>query len=73
MMRWNPETVVEVAGDRGAIDAKGMLDAAFAAIARIGVPTLVVTALVTVLILTLLFGLTAQDAVAGARWCPKSC
>ncbi len=73
MMRWTPETVADVTDEQGGFDAKQMLQEAVVALSTIGVRPLIAAAVVALIVLTLVFGISAQDTVAGGRWCPVKC
>ena len=73
MMRWTPETVADVADEQDGFDAKQLLQEALVTIANIGVRPLIVAAVVTLIVLSLVVGLSVQDTVAGGRWCPVKC
>ncbi len=73
MMRWTPETSADVVEERGGFDAKQVLQEAVVALSTIGVRPLIVAAAITLIALALVFGISAQDTVAGGRWCPVKC
>jgi hypothetical protein len=73
MMRWNPETVavdvVATEQEQEKVNPMALLQALFASFASLGARSLVVTAVVTLLVVALLLGMSAEDALAGHRWC----
>jgi hypothetical protein len=73
MMRWTPDSVSAVADDQQPVGAKALLEDLVASVLRLGVPTLYVSVAVALVVLTLLFGLTVQEADALGKWCPNGC
>lgn len=85
MMRWTPADmngVREVAGSARAdavpettsrigdeTTVRYLLDAVVAAVASLGARSVVVALVMAMIVATLLFGLTANEAAAYARWC----
>ena len=75
MMRWTPNTtadVSEVSQERDPASLQALLDALVASVAGMGARSVVVGVMVALIVLTLVFGLSTQDVLAGANYC-RSC
>jgi hypothetical protein len=87
MLRWNPAEAVSyreigrealpiptresASQDNQASAVQYLLDAVLDTVSRLGLRTLVLTAVLLVIVAALALGLTVQDASAGLRWCPQ--
>ena len=71
MMRWTPETVAESSEARDAVVGRDLIDAVVASVAGLGARSVVFAVMVALIVLTLAFGLSTQEAFAAAGWCPK--
>jgi len=75
MMRWTPSTttdVSEVSHDRDGGIVQELFDSVVGVVAQIGSRSVLLAVMVALVVLTLVFGLSTQDALAGANWC-RSC
>lgn len=75
MMRWTPNAtadVSEVSQDRGPVAVQALLDAVVDVVARMGGRSVLLGVMVALVVLTLVFGLSVDDALAGANYC-RSC
>ncbi len=74
MMRWTPNAtteVSEVSQDRDATVIQELFDSVVGVVAGMGARSVIVAVMVAVIVLTLVFGVSTQDALAGGNWCPK--
>jgi len=71
MMRWTPNTTTESSEVRDAGAAQELFDAVVGAVAGLGTRSVVFAVMVALIVVTLVFGLTTQDAMAAGQWCPK--
>lgn len=72
MMRWTPNTtadVSEVSQDRDPASLQALLDAVVASVAGMGARSVVVGVMVALIVMTLVFGLSTEDALAGVNFC----
>jgi hypothetical protein len=69
MMRWTPNTTTDVSEVREDGVVQEFLASVVGAVAGLGGRSVVVAAMVALIVLTLVFGLSADDALAGARYC----
>ncbi|HEU5433299.1 MAG TPA: hypothetical protein VFU81_16655 [Thermomicrobiales bacterium] len=70
MMRWTPENTTESSEATEPTPVQYLLDAMVVALGRLNSRSFLLMALLTLIVLTVLFGLSTQDSLAGARWCP---
>ncbi|HET7094575.1 MAG TPA: hypothetical protein VFI22_13875 [Thermomicrobiales bacterium] len=71
MMRWTPDTVAESTEAEESSSTQYLLDAVFVTLARLNSRSFLLMVLLAMVVLTVLFGLSTQDSLAGARWCPR--
>ncbi len=75
MMRWTPNTttdVSEVSHGRDAGIVQELFDSVVGMVAQIGSRSVLLTVMVALVVLTLVFGMSVTDALAGANYC-RSC
>jgi hypothetical protein len=70
MMRWTPENTTESPEATEPNSVQYLLDAVVVTLARLNSRSFFLMALLALVVLTVLFGLSTQDSLAGARWCP---
>lgn len=69
MMRWNPEIRTESTEVREQSTVQDLFDTVVATFAGMGARSVLLTAVVVLIVLTLAFGVTTQDAMAGGNFC----
>ncbi|HEU0113668.1 MAG TPA: hypothetical protein VFQ80_03290 [Thermomicrobiales bacterium] len=73
MMRWTPEPATESTEAEEPSSVQYLLDAVVVTLARLNSRSFYLMFLLALIVLTVLFGLSTQDSLAGGRWCPVKC
>jgi hypothetical protein len=76
MMRWTPDADIESTEARESSEPNSvqyLLAALTVTLGRLNSRSFLLMVLLALVVLTVLFGLSTQDSLAGARWCPVKC
>ena len=71
MMRWTPSTPTDVSEVSEDNVVREFLASVVGAVAGMGGRSVVVAVMVALIVLTLVFGVSTEDALAGGNWCPR--
>jgi hypothetical protein len=71
MMRWTPSTTTDVSEVSEDNVVREFLASVVGAVAGMGGRSVVVAVMVALIVLTLVFGVSTEDALAGGNWCPR--
>jgi hypothetical protein len=70
-MRWTPSTTTDVSEVSEDNVVREFLASVVGAVAGMGGRSVVVAVMVALIVLTLVFGVSTEDALAGGNWCPR--